>query len=146
MPFENQQATFQDTSSQKAVLFFDGVCHLCNGVVDWVIQNETKHTIVFAPLQGTTAAAKLSSEDRKNLETLILVTEKGEILKRSDAVIFILSRTSGLGFALGFFLKLIPRFLRDAAYKFVAKNRYAWFGQRDSCRLPTPEEKGLLLP
>jgi predicted DCC family thiol-disulfide oxidoreductase YuxK len=146
MPFENPQATFQDTSSQKAVLFFDGVCHLCNGAVDWVIQNETKHSISFAPLQGKTAEEKLSTEDRKNLETLIVVTEKNEVLKRSDAVIFILSRMSGLAWLLGFFLKLIPRFLRDAGYNFVAKNRYRWFGRRESCRLPTPREKGLLLP
>jgi predicted DCC family thiol-disulfide oxidoreductase YuxK len=146
MPFENPQATIQDTSSGPAILFFDGVCHLCNGIVDWVIQSETKHTLCFAPLQGTTAQSKLSEPDRKSLETLIVLTETGEVLKKSEAVIFILSRLPGGARFCARLLKMIPRFLRDFGYDLIAKNRYRWFGKRQSCRLPTPEEKGLLLP
>ena len=128
----------------KNVIFFDGVCHLCNGFVDAVISRDKKHRFLFAPLQGRTAEQLLSLEDRKNLETVIY-REKNQTYYRSAAVLKILTNLGGIYqvFWLGW---IIPGFIRDALYKIIAKNRYAWFGQREICRLPTAEEKDYLLP
>lgn len=127
----------------RNVVFFDGVCHLCNGFVDAVISRDKTHVLLFAPLQGTTAAELLPAEDRVQLDTVIYF-EAGKIYRRSAAILKILSKLGGVYklFSLGW---LIPPFLRDALYNWIAKHRYAWFGQRDFCRLPTKEERDYLL-
>lgn len=130
--------------SQKPIIFFDGVCHLCNGFVDAMIQRDPKARIQFAPLQGDTAAKALTADERALLDSVILLTE-GRKYHRSEAVLRSLVLLGGTYkiFQLGF---LIPGFLRDKIYAWVAKNRYAWFGERDFCRLPLPEERDRLLP
>ena len=128
------------------IVFFDGVCHLCNGFVDFLIQNETAQTkLSYAPLQGTTAQQYLPETDQKNLATVIFLSD-GKLFKKSEAVLRIL-REMKLPFSLfGSLGFLVPRFLRDLIYDFVARHRYQWFGERESCRLPQPHEKGQLLP
>ncbi|KHD89632.1 MAG: thiol-disulfide oxidoreductase [Bdellovibrio sp. ArHS] len=128
----------------RNVVFFDGVCHLCNGFVDAVISRDKTHFFLFAPLQGVTAEKLLSPADRTNLDTVIYF-EKGRIYRRSAAVLRILS---GLGGAYRIFAlaRIIPGPLRDLLYNYVAKNRYHWFGEREFCRLPTPQERSYLLP
>jgi predicted DCC family thiol-disulfide oxidoreductase YuxK len=130
--------------TQKPIIFFDGICHLCNGFVDTIIRLDQKAQFQFAPLQGETAKKTLTSEERIHLETVILL-ENGQKYHRSDAILKILMKLGGLWriFALGY---LLPPFLRDALYAWVAHHRYAWFGQRDFCRLPEPHEKDRLLP
>ncbi|WP_415063822.1 thiol-disulfide oxidoreductase DCC family protein [Bdellovibrio sp.] len=128
----------------RNVVFFDGVCHLCNGFVDAVISRDKSHVFLFAPLQGTTAAQLLSNEDRTKLDTVIYF-EAGKTYYRSAAILKVLSRLGG-GYKLFAAATLIPAPLRDVFYNFVAKNRYSWFGKRDLCRLPTPEERSYLLP
>ncbi|AHI06153.1 hypothetical protein BDW_08265 [Bdellovibrio bacteriovorus W] len=127
----------------RKIIFFDGVCHLCNHFVDSVISKDSQHQFSFAPLQGNTAKELLSPEDQSRLESVVLWVN-GKTYYKSAAVIQILS---GLGgpyklFAVG---KVIPRILRDPLYDIVAKNRYAWFGERNSCRLPEPHERQYLL-
>ena len=132
-------------SPQKSIVFFDGVCHLCNGFVDRIITADHKHLFQFAPLQGETALQLLTPAEREVLTTVILLEDNQVKYKKSAAVLRILTRLGGpyLLFNLGY---LIPPALRDALYAWVAKNRYSWFGERDFCRLPTPEERGRLLP
>lgn len=128
----------------RNVIFFDGVCHLCNGFVDAIINRDKNHRYVFAPLQGETAASLLSSQERAHLDTVIYF-EKGQLYDESTAIIKILT---GLGGAYVVFRLawLLPKIVRDYLYRFVAKNRYAWFGKNDLCRIPLPEEKAYLLP
>lgn len=125
----------------KPTVFFDGHCNLCNGFVDFVI-NRT-HALVFAPLQGSTAKQKLPEPLTKELETLVLLWEE-KIYLQSDAVIRIAWIMGGPWKLLAIAL-ILPRWLRDFFYRFVAKRRYIWFGKRDTCRLPTPEERALFL-
>ncbi|WP_413587395.1 thiol-disulfide oxidoreductase DCC family protein [Bdellovibrio sp. HCB274] len=131
-------------AKMRNVVFFDGVCHLCNGFVDAVITRDPEHRFLFAPLQGTTAEKLLPAQDRVSLDTVIYY-ESGRIYHRSAAVIKILSGLGGV-YSLSRVGWIIPGLFRDALYKIVAKNRYAWFGHRDFCRLPTPQERGYLLP
>lgn len=129
---------------QQTIIFFDGLCHLCNGFVDFLIKKDQKGHFQFAPLQGETAAKLLSFEERAHLESVILL-EGGKKHSRSEAVLKVLCGLGGAYrlFAVGY---LLPSFIRDAFYAWIAKNRYAWFGHREVCRLPEPHEKERLLP
>jgi predicted DCC family thiol-disulfide oxidoreductase YuxK len=129
---------------KKPIIFFDGICHLCNAFVDKVTQLDHKSQFQFAPLQGETAKKSLTLEERTQLETIILFENEHKYL-RSDAVLRILTRLGGFYriFTLGY---LLPRFLRDSFYAWMARHRYAWFGQREFCRLPQPHEKERFLP
>jgi predicted DCC family thiol-disulfide oxidoreductase YuxK len=131
-------------SSEKPTIFFDGVCHLCNSFVDAVIQRDPAGQFVFAPIQGETAEKMLTPEERSRIETVILIAG-GIKYHRSEAVLRVLV---GLGGRYKFFLLgfIIPTFLRDKIYAWVARHRYAWFGQRDFCRLPEAHERQRLLP
>jgi predicted DCC family thiol-disulfide oxidoreductase YuxK len=130
--------------TQKPIIFFDGICHLCNGFVDRVTRLDRKAQFQFAPLQGETAMKALTPEDRTRLETIILL-ENEQKYQRSDAILRILTRLGGLYkvFTIGY---LLPRFCRDAIYTWITRNRYAWFGQKEHCRLPKPHEKERFLP
>ena len=125
----------------EQVLFFDGVCNLCNGTVQWILRHDTKKTIVFAALQSQAAQSKLEpfGIDTTKLESMIFL-ENGVVYSRSDAVLR-LARALGAPWSWAFGLSVVPKFIRDAAYKFLAKNRYAWFGRQVSCMMPTPELK-----
>ncbi|MFN7729866.1 MAG: thiol-disulfide oxidoreductase DCC family protein [Bdellovibrio sp.] len=128
---------------QKPIVFFDGVCHLCNGFVDWIVARDQGQKILFAPLQGETAAQNLTQDQRQALES-VLVLSQGRILSKSSAVLLILEHLPGYYWT-GLF-QIVPLFLRDLVYDFVARNRYRWFGKSETCRLPTPDEKQVLLP
>lgn len=128
----------------RNVVFFDGVCHLCNGFVDAIISRDKGRVFLFAPLQGSTALDLLSAQDRDKLDTVIYF-ESGKLYYRSAAILKILTGLGGVYrlFALAW---IIPGPVRDWAYRLIAKNRYSWFGERAFCRLPTPAEKSYLLP
>ncbi len=128
----------------RNVVFFDGICHLCNGFVDAVITRDTAHAYLFAPLQGSTAEEVLPLKDREDLDSVVYY-ESGKLYYRSAAILKILTGLGGV-YKFAGLAWIIPGPLRDVLYKLIAKNRYAWFGQRDFCRLPTPEERGYLLP
>lgn len=126
------------------IVFFDGVCHLCNGFVDAVISLDTKHNFYFAPLQGETAQALLPVQNRAHLDSVIYY-ESEKLYDSSTAVLKILIGLGGV-YRIFALLWVIPRPFRDFFYRIIARNRYRWFGEREFCRLPLPEERGYLLP
>jgi predicted DCC family thiol-disulfide oxidoreductase YuxK len=127
--------------ADNALVLFDGVCNLCNGAVDFIINRDKEGYFLFASLQSDIGRAfqeKLGySVD--NLDTIILVQD-GKVYDRSSAALRIAERLDGLWPVLGIF-KILPKFIRDSAYNLIANNRYTFFGQRETCRLPSPEEK-----
>ncbi|MGZ5280187.1 MAG: thiol-disulfide oxidoreductase DCC family protein [Pseudobdellovibrionaceae bacterium] len=128
------------------IVFFDGICHLCNGFVNFAIQNGTSKTLlVFAPLQGTTAEQLLSPEDRKALSSVIFLND-GKTFRHSEAVLEIMKFLKFPWPLLAVIFQIIPSDFRNVIYNWVARNRYRWFGQRESCRLPEPQEKSQLWP
>lgn len=138
-----------DHEAQK-IIFFDGVCSLCNGFIDFLIRRDQKRIFSYAPLQGSTALERLPMSKIKSTGpegsnfTSIVLLDNGVMLTQSDAVLSIVSQLGGV-WSLAPLLRIFPRIVRDSFYSLIARNRYAWFGKRDSCRLPTKEERQLFL-
>ena len=126
------------------IIFFDGVCGLCNRSVDLLLRWDAKGVLRFAPLQGTTAQAMLPEEQVRDLDSLVLKDAQG-IHRRSDAALLALEHLGDGWRGVGL-LRALPRGLRDAVYGLVARHRYRWFGKRTSCRLPTAAERERFLP
>ena len=131
-------------SDANPILFFDGVCGLCNHVVDWVLRNDRRGSVRFSPLQGETAQQRLPDGDRERLDTVVFV-ESDRITRRSTAIVRLLSHLGGVWTVLAWLLWLIPWPLRDVGYRLVSKLRYRLFGKKETCRLPTPDERARFL-
>lgn len=129
-------------NTMKVIIFFDGVCHLCNGWVDFILRRDKQRTFFLAPLQGETAKSYLSESDRRDLNSVVL-WQDGKKYYRSEAVLRIFMQLRGFRWVLA--LTWIPRKMRDGAYAMVANNRYRWFGKAKVCRLPTEAEVERLL-
>ncbi len=125
------------------VLYFDGVCNLCNHFVDWVIRRNNFAQIRVASLQGEHAKNHLPLELRENM-TSVVYQREGKNLLKSDAALWILKDLQVFG-ALPSLLLWTPSSLRNFIYDLIAKSRYSVFGKRESCRLPTPQEKEYFL-
>ncbi len=121
------------------VLFFDGVCGLCDATVHWLLDRDRRSVLRFAPLQGETAAAVLPAADSQNLRSVVLVDADG-VHRRSAAAIRTLRHLGGKYRTFARLLWLIPGPLRELGYMFISKIRYRLFGKRDLCRLPRPGE------
>jgi predicted DCC family thiol-disulfide oxidoreductase YuxK len=132
--------------SEHPALFFDGVCNLCNSSVDWVIRHDKKRYFRFGSLQGKTAHEVVPDyAEEAGLSTVVLVTGKGQFI-RSTAIAHVLKGLGGIWKFWGDCMLLLPRPIRDWGYKAIAKRRYKIWGHKDSCRLPSPEERELFLP
>lgn len=130
--------------SNVKIVFFDGVCNLCNAFINFIFANNKDQSLKVASLQGETAQKYLTETEISKLSTVIYY-KNGEKVYRSRAVIFIL-KDMGFPFSMSLIFLIIPDLLRDLMYKFIANNRYRFFGKKDSCRLPTVEEKERFLP
>ena len=126
------------------IIFFDGICSLCNELIDIIISWDTKKRIKVASLQGVTAKKRLSDHFTQQLDTLVYL-KKGEIYTKTDAAIRVFADINPIFKGLYLFL-IIPSSLRNPLYNIVAKYRYKWFGKRETCRLPSEEEKEYFLP
>jgi predicted DCC family thiol-disulfide oxidoreductase YuxK len=131
--------------SVQSILFFDGVCGLCNKAVDFVLTRDQSGQIKFAPLQGDTARQLLSPADLQNLDSMVFWVE-GRTYRKSSAAVRILWRLGMFWQIMGTLLWLIPLPLRQLGYTLVAKYRYRFFGKKESCRMPTPAERSRFLP
>ncbi len=130
--------------SPAPVLFFDGVCGLCNSFVDFALRHDRNGRVLFAPLQGSTAATQLDTADTATLDTVVLL-ENGRTYKRSSAIARLLKQLGGIWSVLAWFLWVIPWPLRDLGYRVIAKTRYRLFGRKESCRIPSAEERARFL-
>lgn len=127
-----------------SIVYFDGVCGLCNRFVDFLLRHDHRHQFRYAPLQGETAAARLGVRPGSAPRSIVLEDDEG-IWERSRAVLRILGRLGGV-WTTTRIMGLLPAGFRDWVYDRIAERRYAWFGQRQSCRLPTPAEQERFLP
>jgi predicted DCC family thiol-disulfide oxidoreductase YuxK len=129
----------------SATILFDGVCNLCNGFVQFVIHHDPQGHFKFASLQSEVGQEVLRAHGLPTTQfQSVLLLENGRLHSRSTAALHVIRKLKG-AWSLLYGFMLVPRFLRDPAYDWVSRNRYKWFGQRESCMLPTPELKGRFL-
>jgi predicted DCC family thiol-disulfide oxidoreductase YuxK len=128
------------------ILFFDGHCNLCNTLVDWLIRRDKKNVLKYASLQGETAKAQLPSiyQSTGDVDT-VLYLKDGKVFMRTRAVLHVL-RDLGLPWSILSMLLIFPSFTLDWGYRLVAHFRYKIFGKKDTCRIPTREEREKILP
>jgi predicted DCC family thiol-disulfide oxidoreductase YuxK len=126
------------------IVYFDGQCNLCDGFVRFLLKRDRHARYRFAPLQGETARQRLEGRFTDNPQTVVL-EEPRRFRVRSDAALAILAGLGGI-WRLAALLRIVPRRLRDALYEYVARKRFDWYGRRDACRVPEPEERDRFLP
>jgi predicted DCC family thiol-disulfide oxidoreductase YuxK len=121
------------------VVLFDGVCKLCNGSVNFILRIDRKGRLKLAPLQSDYGRRVLEDHGLKSgpLDSMMLL--EGERLTVKSTAVIRISKYLGGAWPLCMIVLVIPRFIRDAVYDIIAKNRYRWFGKYDTCRLPDAE-------
>jgi predicted DCC family thiol-disulfide oxidoreductase YuxK len=126
----------------RPVILFDGVCNLCNASVRWVIERDTRAAFDFASLQSAAARRLLEAAGfgggTDALPDAIVLIDRDGVHTGSTAAARIARRLSFPYWLLGLLGTAVPAFIRDPLYRFVARNRYRWFGRRDSCARPAP--------
>jgi predicted DCC family thiol-disulfide oxidoreductase YuxK len=138
-------------STAGPILFYDGVCGLCNTLVQFLLKHDKHGRLRFASLQSDFAEKVLRRHgfDPKDLDTLHVVENYEQpnerLLQRSDAVLRAGRELGGHWSVLAAIAKIVPRSLRDIAYRFVAQNRYRVFGKYETCMLPDPDQRSRFL-
>ena len=128
-------------TKDKSIILFDGVCNLCNASVNFIIKNDEKQTFLFASLQSDAAKELLLQHNVKKFKMdWIVLIENNKIHKKSTAALRISRKLNG-GFKLLYAFIIIPTFIRNWVYNYIAKNRYKWFGKKDSCMIPSEKLK-----
>jgi len=123
---------------QHSVILFDGVCNLCNQTVLFVIRRDRADRFRFSPLQGAYAKAHLPADAASNpLPSSVVLLEDGKLYTESTAVLRVARRLGGMWPLLYLFI-LVPPFIRNAFYRWIAARRYRIWGKKESCMVPTP--------
>lgn len=132
-------------NNNTPILLYDGVCNFCNASVQFVFQHEKYQLIYFASLQSEVGQALLEKFQlpKDYIDSLVYI-EGDKVFLSSDAAIQI-SKFLKFPYSLLGIFWIVPRFIRDTVYKFIAKNRYKWFGKSESCMLPTAAQKSRFL-
>jgi predicted DCC family thiol-disulfide oxidoreductase YuxK len=147
-----KETDFLENIEGAPILFFDGVCNLCNGAVDFIIKNDKSASIRFAAIQSESGQVllkkagfyvKKAAFSEKEMNTLVFLKD-GKMFIKSDAALEI-AQILGGGWKILTFGKFLPRLFRDGIYDFIARNRYRFFGKKETCRLPTSAERGRLI-
>jgi predicted DCC family thiol-disulfide oxidoreductase YuxK len=128
----------------KPVIFFDDVCNMCNGFVNLILRVDRRQRFLFAPLGGQTARRLLPPlPDDPRKWSMVYLDESG-IHEQSDASLEVYRRLGNPWWLLSL-ARFIPRWIRNPVYRVIATNRYRWFGKRQTCRIPTAEERARFL-
>lgn len=130
--------------NDKPVILFDGVCNLCNGSVQFILKRDKEKKFLFASLQSNYGQTLLRQLDlpTDTFNSFILF-ENGKVFTRSAAALKMFSQLRRWKWVKIFWI--VPKFIRDAVYNLIAKNRYKWFGKKEECWLPTPDLKARFL-
>jgi predicted DCC family thiol-disulfide oxidoreductase YuxK len=130
---------------QQPIILFDGVCNFCNSAVNFVIKRDKNSALKFTTLQSNIAHQMLAHQNipTNDLSSFVFI-ENEKIYTRSTAALRVCTYLTGL-WPLVYGFIIVPKFIRDGIYNWVAKNRYRWFGKTKECMIPTPEIKAKFL-
>ncbi|GIQ59623.1 thiol-disulfide oxidoreductase DCC family protein [Flavobacterium collinsii] len=136
----------QNLPKNKKIILFDGVCNLCNGAVQFIIKHDKKDNFRFVALQSELGIeiCQYIGVDQKKIDSIILYNPGVAYYLKSSAAIEIADNLGGIYSLLSVF-KILPEKLRNYLYDYVAKNRYKWYGKKESCMIPTVELKAKFL-
>ena len=126
---------------EQPVILFDGICNFCNSAVNFVIKRDKKRNIFFAPLQSETGQKLLQQYNlpQNDMESFVFI-ENEKAHTQSTAALKVCRYLKGL-WPLCYGFIIVPKFIRDGIYYWIARNRYKWFGVRRECMIPTPDVK-----
>lgn len=129
-------------TAHHTIVIFDGVCHLCNGFVDFIFKHDKRRAFILLPSQAQKAKGILRAFDlHEKADTSVFLVQGGKIYQESTAALRVL-QNMGFPYNLFMVLIIIPPFIRNVFYRLIARNRYRWFGRRQTCRfLPAEEEQ-----
>ncbi|WP_269222862.1 thiol-disulfide oxidoreductase DCC family protein [Flavobacterium sp. IMCC34518] len=132
----------QNLPLHKKIILFDGVCNLCNSAVQFIIKHDKKDVFRFVPLQSDLGLdiLKYIGIDFTKIDSIVLYEPGVAYYYKSDAALQIAKSLNGL-YSFGIIFKIIPNGIRNQLYDYIARNRYNWFGKKESCMIPTPELK-----
>lgn len=135
-----------DDPKESAIVLIDGVCHMCQGLTQFIIRRDPRGVFRFASLQSEIGQELLrqGGMSESSIDTMVLI-EDGKYYTRSTGALRI-ARRLRFPWSLSYVFILIPPFLRNLVYRWVAKNRYRWFGQSSECMIPTPDIRRRFLP
>ncbi|MBT0608697.1 thiol-disulfide oxidoreductase DCC family protein [Aequorivita echinoideorum] len=127
------------------IILFDGVCNLCNGAITFIIKRDKKNSFKFAALQSEIGQQLISkfNIDTQKVDSIILIDGE-KYYEKSSAALHISKELSG-AYPLLFGFMVVPKFIRNSVYDYIAKNRFKWFGKKESCMIPTAELKAKFL-
>lgn len=132
----------------KKIILFDGVCNLCNSTIQFIIKRDKNTIFRYASLQsnfGKKLLLKHQSSLPNTLDSIILInTTQNKAYYKSSAALQIAKHLNGL-YPILYVGMVLPTWIRDSIYSFIAKNRYKWFGKLEQCSIPSPELKKLFL-
>ena len=125
---------------QNPIILFDGVCNLCNGTVDFLLKRDRKKQFRFASIQSEAAQLLIRKyQIPVEIDSVILI-KSNQVYFESDAA-FEIAGMFSFPWKMAVIFRIIPKGIRDFIYRWIAKNRYRWFGKREICRIPDPTEK-----
>ncbi|HVI43334.1 MAG TPA: thiol-disulfide oxidoreductase DCC family protein [Chitinophaga sp.] len=129
----------------EGIILFDGVCNFCNASINFVIRHDRKGYFHFAPLQSA-VAAQLGQQYHFSPSALssVVLVENGKAYTKSGAALHIAKRLP-LPWKLAFIFIVVPPFIRDRVYGWIARNRYRWFGKQEACMVPTADVRSRFL-
>ena len=147
MEIHSEIASFlAKTAQNKKIILFDGICNLCDSSVQFIIKHDKKDKFRFVALQS-----KLGIEicnyigiDQTKIDSIVLYNPDVAYYYKSSAIIEIENELGGIYSLISIF-KILPEKLRNYIYDYIAKNRYKWYGKKESCMIPTPELKAKFL-
>lgn len=129
----------------NSIIVFDGVCNLCNHSVNFLLKKDKKKIFLFTPFQSKYGQSIINhGSENENSDKTVFYLRENQLYKKSTAALYILKDLGG-AYSLLFVFIIVPRFLRDFVYSVISRNRYKWFGKKDSCRIPNAEEKNRFL-
>ncbi|WP_034258196.1 thiol-disulfide oxidoreductase DCC family protein [Altibacter lentus] len=127
------------------IILFDGVCNLCNSSVVFIIKRDKKDVFRFAALQSNVGMVLVNEHDIDTSKTdSIILIDGNKSYEKSSAALRIAKELSG-AYPLLYGFMIVPKFIRNRVYDYIAKNRYRWYGKKESCMIPTPELKSKFL-
>jgi predicted DCC family thiol-disulfide oxidoreductase YuxK len=134
-----------ENNSAKKIVLFDGVCNLCSGSVQFILKRDKKNQFLFGSLQGNYGQEMLRKYrlPANEFNSFMLIEEE-KLYTKSSGALRMLKHLGG-AWALLYVFIVVPKFIRDAVYNLVARNRYKWFGKKNECWLPGPEWKARFL-